>query len=66
VAERDDRPPRYGLSEPLHTYNPLRIALHGWLTLAADLRRVRSPHDALRTLFGPPPSHPQQPSRSLS
>lgn len=64
VAERDDRPPRYGLTEPLHTYNPLRIALHGWTTLAADLRRARSLRTVFITLFGPPPSHPQPASRS--
>ncbi|WP_341887789.1 sterol desaturase family protein [Variovorax sp. YR752] len=67
VAERDDNPPRYGLTVPLHSYNPLRIALHGWLTLAADLRLARSPRDALHILFGPPdpcplPNHSRSPA----
>lgn len=69
VAERDELPPRYGLTEPLHSYNPFRIALHGWLTLAADLRRVHSVRNALRTLFGPPGPPPEptsvHPIRSL-
>jgi hypothetical protein len=69
VGERDSLPPRYGLTEPLHSHNPFRIALHGWLTLAADLRRVHSVRDALRTLFGTPrrPPHPTSvhPIRSL-
>lgn len=56
VAERDDVRPRYGLTEPLHSYNPLHIALHGWLKLGADLARSRSLRGALRTLFGPPPA----------
>ncbi|WP_379654381.1 sterol desaturase family protein [Pseudoxanthomonas sp. UC19_8] len=47
-------PPRYGLVEPLRSHHPVRIALHGWLGLWADLCRVRSPGQALRTLFGPP------------
>jgi len=53
---RDDVSPRYGLTTPLRTHNPLRIALHGWLTLARDLRAARGWRAGLRTLFGPPPS----------
>ena len=48
--------------EPLHSYNPLRIALHGWTTLFADLRGARSPRDVHRTLFGPPAAVPKTPS----
>lgn len=55
AAERDELPPRYGLSTPLHSYNPVRIALHGWSALARDLAAARSLRAALRTLFGPPP-----------
>jgi sterol desaturase/sphingolipid hydroxylase (fatty acid hydroxylase superfamily) len=54
VAERADLPPRYGLVTPLATNNPLKIAFHEWLNLARDLRQVRSPGQALKTLFGPP------------
>jgi sterol desaturase/sphingolipid hydroxylase (fatty acid hydroxylase superfamily) len=54
VEERADLPPRYGLTTPLHSYNPLRIALHGWIALARDLARARSAAAVLRTLFGPP------------
>ena len=56
VAERADLPPRYGLTTPLHSYNPFRIALHGWLALGRDLLAARSPAALLRTLFGPPPA----------
>ena len=50
---RDDVPPRYGLTTPLRTHNPLRIALHGWLELARDLRAT--PWRAWpRVLLGPP------------
>jgi sterol desaturase/sphingolipid hydroxylase (fatty acid hydroxylase superfamily) len=57
VAERADLPPRYGLTTPLHSYNPLRIALHGWLQLARDLAAAPGWRARLRTLFGPPPVH---------
>jgi sterol desaturase/sphingolipid hydroxylase (fatty acid hydroxylase superfamily) len=37
VAQRDDLPCRYGLVRPLTSYNPLRIALHGWVELGRAL-----------------------------
>lgn len=58
AEERDALPPRYGLVTPLHSCNPLVIALHGWRALARDLAAARGARAALRTLFGPPPSTP--------
>lgn len=58
VAERDDLPPRYGLTTPLHSYNPLRIALHEWLNLARDLAAARGWRQRAITLLGPPPARP--------
>jgi sterol desaturase/sphingolipid hydroxylase (fatty acid hydroxylase superfamily) len=37
AEERDDERCRYGLTEPVVSHNPLRIALHGWLVLAHDI-----------------------------
>ncbi len=37
AQERDHEACRYGLTEPLVSHNPLRIALHGWLRLAQDI-----------------------------
>jgi sterol desaturase/sphingolipid hydroxylase (fatty acid hydroxylase superfamily) len=54
VDLRDDAPPRYGLTTPLPSHNPLRIALHGWLALARDLQTARGAGAVLRVLFGPP------------
>jgi sterol desaturase/sphingolipid hydroxylase (fatty acid hydroxylase superfamily) len=54
VELRDDVPPRYGLTTPLHSHNPLRIALHGWIALARDLLAARGWRARLRTIFGPP------------
>lgn len=59
VAERDDRPPRYGLVTPLHSSNPLRVAFHEWLNLARDLRRATDWRARAAVLLGPPPAHPQ-------
>lgn len=52
---RADVPPRYGLTTPLRSHNPVRIALHGWLALVHDLRAARGWRERLHTLFGPPP-----------
>jgi hypothetical protein len=36
------------------SHNPVRIALHGWLALAQDLRAARGVRARLRVLLGPP------------
>jgi hypothetical protein len=56
VEERASLPPRYGLTTPLLTRNPLRISFHEWLNLARDLREARSAGDVWRALFAPPSS----------
>jgi sterol desaturase/sphingolipid hydroxylase (fatty acid hydroxylase superfamily) len=54
--ERDDVPPRYGLVEPLNSYNPLKIAFHGWAALSRDLWWGRGWRSRWQALFGPPRS----------
>jgi sterol desaturase/sphingolipid hydroxylase (fatty acid hydroxylase superfamily) len=54
VAERADLPPRYGLTTPLRSYNPLTIELHEWGALARDLVAARGWRARWRTLAGPP------------
>lgn len=54
VAERPDLPCRYGLTKPLISHNPVRIAFHEWLNLFNDLRGARSWREAIGYLFGPP------------
>jgi len=56
VDLRDDLPPRYGLTTPLVTHNPLRIAAHGWIALGRDLAAARGWRCRLAVLFGPPGS----------
>lgn len=58
AAERAAEPCRYGLVKPVATANPLRLAFHEWIAMAADLRRARSPRDAARVLFGRPGASP--------
>jgi sterol desaturase/sphingolipid hydroxylase (fatty acid hydroxylase superfamily) len=58
IAERGDLPCRYGLTTPLLSNNPIRIAFHEWLKLAGDLRRVRSWREVVATLLGPPAWRP--------
>lgn len=58
VDERPDVPIRYGLTTPLRTHNPLRIALHEWGNLGRDLWGARSWRARLRTVFGPPAAKP--------
>jgi hypothetical protein len=47
-------PIRYGLVDPVRSYNPVTIAFHAWVKLARDLRRARGPRQIAMTLFGPP------------
>jgi len=54
VEERDDVAIRYGLTQPLDSHNPLRIALHGWLLLGRRLWRARGWRARAAVVFGPP------------
>ena len=54
VAEREDLPIRYGLVNPVLSYNPFRIVLLPWWELLRDLARCRSLREFAGTLFGPP------------
>lgn len=54
VTERADVVPRYGLSTPIHSHNPLRIAAVGWLGLWNALTSARGLRAWLVVIFGPP------------
>ncbi len=45
---------RYGLTEPVNSYNPLRINMHEWLKLVRDFRSARGWRQSLAAVFGPP------------
>jgi sterol desaturase/sphingolipid hydroxylase (fatty acid hydroxylase superfamily) len=54
VQERDDIPIRYGLVEPVHTYNPVRIGLHGWHVLGQRVIRARTWRALVKAVLGQP------------
>jgi sterol desaturase/sphingolipid hydroxylase (fatty acid hydroxylase superfamily) len=54
VEERDDIVIRYGLTKPVTTYNPIRIALQEWHAMARDLWAARSWRQRVMAVFGPP------------
>jgi sterol desaturase/sphingolipid hydroxylase (fatty acid hydroxylase superfamily) len=54
VAERDDLPCRYGLTDPITSYNPLRVEFREWGKLLADLRGARSVSAFCGYLLMPP------------
>jgi sterol desaturase/sphingolipid hydroxylase (fatty acid hydroxylase superfamily) len=60
VDERADVPIRYGLSTPLHSFNPVHIALHEWLQLGRALRQAPGWRERLSVVCGPPPGPPGQ------
>lgn len=54
VDQRADLPIRYGLTEPLHSYNPLRIATQGWVRLWNQLLQARGWRARIAAVLGPP------------
>lgn len=44
----------YGLAHPIGSMNPIRIALHEWGAMAADVRRAHTWLERFRQLFGRP------------
>jgi sterol desaturase/sphingolipid hydroxylase (fatty acid hydroxylase superfamily) len=54
VALRDDIEIRYGLTTPVLSHNPLRIAFNGWLAMGRDFLAARGARARLAVLFGPP------------
>ncbi len=52
AAERQR--PRYGLTYPVNTYNPLRLQFGEYAAIDRDVRRTRRWRDRAGYLFGPP------------
>jgi sterol desaturase/sphingolipid hydroxylase (fatty acid hydroxylase superfamily) len=59
--QRADVPLRYGLAEPIKSYNPLLIGLREWMAIARDVVSSGSLRGALHSAFGPPPSKARYP-----
>jgi hypothetical protein len=54
AAERDEEPPRYGIAKNIDTFNPIRIAFHGWMATIREVFAARSVREAVGVVFGPP------------
>jgi sterol desaturase/sphingolipid hydroxylase (fatty acid hydroxylase superfamily) len=55
-VELADVPVRYGLVQPLESYNPIIIGLHEWTCMARDVVSSGSVRGALESAFGRPSS----------
>lgn len=62
VEEKPGVRPRYGLTTPLLTYNPLRVAVHEWVHLFRDLLQTPGFVARCRVLLGPPATLNKDPS----
>ena len=54
VALRPDIGIRYGLTTPVLSNNPVRIAFNEWIAMGRALRSARGARARLKVLFGPP------------
>jgi len=54
VALRPDIEIRYGLTTPVTSHNPLRIAFNEWISMGRAFRAARGARARLKALFGPP------------
>lgn len=53
-AEVDEDPVKYGLTENIRTYHPIKMVFHEWGNIIKDLKKPSSFGDKLRYVFGPP------------
>ncbi|QBB71643.1 sterol desaturase family protein [Pseudolysobacter antarcticus] len=54
VAEDPDVPCEYGIVQPIHSHNPLRLTFHEWIAMFRDFARPQTFASRLKQLFGPP------------
>jgi sterol desaturase/sphingolipid hydroxylase (fatty acid hydroxylase superfamily) len=53
ISAKPSVKPIYGLTHPLHSYNPLKIAFHEWINLFQDLQQAKSLPDRFFIAFRP-------------
>ena len=54
AEEKADDPCRYGLTKPLHSYNPGFVALHEWRSMLRDVIGAHTWRDRVGYMFAPP------------
>ena len=53
--EEDEKDPvKFGLTENIKTYNPVKIIFHEWMNIFQDLQKTNSVKAKLMYVFGPP------------
>jgi sterol desaturase/sphingolipid hydroxylase (fatty acid hydroxylase superfamily) len=50
--QEEDEKPVYGITKPLHSFNPVYLNFHEWIDLYRDVRRAGSFKKAFRLLIG--------------
>ena len=50
----EEERPRYGITQPVGSFNPFYLVFHEWIDIFADLRRARSPREVRVILFAGP------------
>ena len=58
--------PDYGITKPLDTYNPFRVAFHEWYVLGHDVRHARNWGDRVKHLVLPPGWAPMSTAETAS
>jgi sterol desaturase/sphingolipid hydroxylase (fatty acid hydroxylase superfamily) len=53
-AEDPKDPVKYGLTENIHTYHPVKMVFHEWKSIFTDLKKQTTIKAKLGYLFGPP------------
>jgi alkylglycerol monooxygenase len=51
---REDEAPRYGITKPVSSYNPLWINTHAWFEMADEIKRRKGIRSRLRCVFSGP------------
>ncbi len=52
-APEEERP-TYGITKPIHTYNPIYLNFHEWRDIISDLREAKDVKEARQIVFGRP------------
>ena len=52
--EAEQQRPTYGLTQNVHTFNPVRVAFYEWIRMARDLGKARTWKQAFYFVFGAP------------
>lgn len=52
--KREEDRPRFGIVKNVATFNPLRLAVHEWVSIFQDVRQAKNLKDALNYMFNVP------------